>query len=187
MAFGVVVDERAFEGVGHFLNVLEVVGGHRLGVLLAQERHHHPAGGPVVGLDAGHPLEGELHAHLVGALPLEDDRRFHLAHRHLAGEDRRLDRLDLLLAAARRDVLGDDLVDREVGGGEGTGGGDGGQGGERGDRSDRSRRAPGATSIEAWSWCSSIEGTDGFRLWSVISRRGKQVNASPPNLEGPRA
>jgi len=65
----------------------------------------------VVGLDAGHPLDRELHAHLVRPGQLHDDGRLHpLAHDQLAGHALALDGLDLVLAAPGLEMLVDDLV-----------------------------------------------------------------------------
>src|SRR5688572_28137816 len=72
VALLLVVPQLAVE-VGLVFHLLEVISGHLLGVLLAHERHHHPAGGAVVGLHAGHPLEGELQPNPVGPFPLQGE------------------------------------------------------------------------------------------------------------------
>src|SRR5437763_873028 len=75
VALLLVVDEGAVE-VGGLEDVFELVLAEGLRVLLAVERIDLPAVLPVVGVDAGHPLEDEFLPHHGGALVLLHDLGF---------------------------------------------------------------------------------------------------------------
>ena len=95
-----------------------VSGGIACGLELAEERRHLPARLAVVGEDARRSLIGELEPEAAGPLDLADHARDPaVARGHGAGLADRLQRLELLLAAARGEMRFDDLVDRRGGGG----------------------------------------------------------------------
>ncbi len=111
IALLLIVDQRAVE-VRFLEDVPHLLFAQRLGILLALPRLDLPTARAVVGVDAGHPLQGELLAHSVGPLVLLNDHGFEAAAAgEPAGAAQRLHGLDAGRATDRLDVFGKDRVD----------------------------------------------------------------------------